>query len=55
MWRVEYTNEKGHRVFHGQEFFSRKAARLWCKRAQKTKMVLHGPNGELEPFTCGVA
>ncbi len=53
MWKVEYTHEQGHRVFHGQEFHTRKAARLWCKKSQKPAMVLHGPEGEVERFTRG--
>ena len=53
MWKVEYTHEQGHRVFHGQEFFTRKAARLWCKKAKKPAMVLFGPNGEIERFHRG--
>lgn len=53
MWRVEYTHEKGHRVFHKEEFHTRKAARLWCKKSQKRTMVLHGPEGEVERFHYG--
>lgn len=53
MWRVEYTHDKGHRTFHTEEFFTRKAARLWCKKAAKRNMVLHGPNGEVEDFYRG--
>jgi len=53
MWRVEYTHDQGHRVFHNQEFHTRKAARLWCKKAQKKTMILYGPDGEVERFHYG--
>lgn len=53
MWRVEYTHDEGHRVFHKEKFFTRKAARLWCKKVTKKAMVLYGPNGEIERFERG--
>lgn len=53
MWRVEYTNSKGLRVYHAESFHTRKAARIWCKRVMKSNMVLHGPNGETENFHFG--
>ena len=53
MWKVQYTHAQGHRVYHGEDFHTRKAARLWCKRTGKTDMVLHGPNGEVESFCAG--
>ena len=53
MWKVQYTNPKGETVTHGEEFHTRKAARFWCKRAQKLRMTLIGPNGEIEPFVEG--
>lgn len=54
MWKVEFTDKDGRRVFHTEEFHTRKAARLWCKRTMKPEMVLHGPNGEKEFFQKGV-
>lgn len=53
MWRVEYTSDQGYRVFHSQDFHTRKAARLWCKKAVRKAMVLYGPNGEIERFERG--
>lgn len=53
MWKVEYLNAMGQRIFWKETFPTRKAARHWCKRANKPGMKLHGPNGVVEDFTRG--
>lgn len=48
MWKVEYSNSKNEKVLHHEEFFTRKSARLWCKKHPKPDMVLIDPQGNRE-------
>ena len=51
-WEVHFRNAVGLRVVGKQKFWTCKAAILWCKRqTNNTEMVIHGPNGEVHPFT----
>lgn len=54
MWKVEYRDAKGEVCIWGTEFHTRKAARLWCKKAQRKSMVLIDPDGNREKFFEGV-
>lgn len=54
MWKVEYLDKDGQTKIWKEEFHTRKAARLWCKKCRKRKMVLIDPDGNREPFVEGV-
>lgn len=53
MWKVEYRDATGQQIIWPTDFHTRKAARLWCKKAQRKSMVLIDPDGNREPFTEG--